>query len=188
MKKDKILSVLLAIFFCVALAVIFAGGCSSTAYYHPNKPESAWGDDLYLCEASVEVLAETGRMQVGSQEQAVEDCMRGLGYVYGHDPHPDTNVGELAGYDSPETEYSVMESAYHIEVLAEQRRAYLIDTGVRGVYVKHVDLGAEGQWFRVMIGSYETLDSARRLKEHLASQYGLRNLVILREDDILAGY
>ncbi|THB71890.1 MAG: SPOR domain-containing protein [Desulfovibrio sp.] len=176
------------IFILTFFALLVLGGCKSTAYYHPNKPESAWGDDQWLCEASVEVLAETGRLDVPSEEQAVEDCMRGLGYVYGHDPHPNVNTSEMAGFDSTETEYSVMESAYHIQVLAEQRRAYLIDTGVRGVYVKHVDLGSEGQWFRVMIGSYENLDSARRLKDELSSRYGLRNLVILRENDILAGY
>lgn len=173
----------------LVLAALAAGGCrSDNAYYHPNKPETAWADDLWLCTASAEVLAETGRLRTGSEEGEIQQCMQGLGYVYGHEPVVQTNQGLNPGYDMPSTEYSVMESAYHIQVLAEQRRLYLLDTGVRGVFVKHVNLGDDGDWFRVMIGSYESVDGAQRLKGELESRYGLRNLVIMRENDILAGY
>lgn len=172
-------------FLVLAALAVLAGCASQKPYYHPKKPQSVWEADLEHCRINVEELYYTGRLIQPDIESGIEHCMRAKGYVYGHDPHPEPEAASRDFLDTSETEFSILESAYHTQDLAEKRRQYLLKTGVRGVFLRAKDLGSEGLWFWVMIGSYETLDSARQHKEHFFQNFGLHNLRIVKQDSIL---
>ena len=174
-------------FLCLALALL-AVGCSAKTYYHPKRPQAEWDSDKANCEYNVEVLQETGRLDGKTFSEGVKDCMRAKGYVFGHEPQPTPEAAKADYMDDTQTEYSILEGAYHTQELAEKRRDYLMSTKVRGVFVRQMDLGSEGVWYWVLIGSRETLSGAQQLQAELYDKYGITHMRIIKRQDVAAAY
>lgn len=165
---------------CLASIAILSGCGSRSAYYHPKKPASTWDKDFADCRDTAKFLLETGRgLSGGGLGDEIKDCMQAKGYHYGSDSPPVIHEVQASASDTAQTEYNVLESTWHTQQLAQERLAYLKSTHIRGAFIRPVQ-GQDGTWYRVLIGSRETLDGAKQLQYELWHDHNLRYTYIVK--------
>ncbi|QJT10258.1 SPOR domain-containing protein [Oceanidesulfovibrio marinus] len=171
------LSLLVLGLVCIA---ILSGCGSRSAYYHPKKPASVWDEDFADCRDTAKFLLETGRgVSGGGLGDEIKDCMEAKGYCYGSDAPPAVCEVQTSANDTAQTEYNVLESTWHTPQLAKERLAYLQSTHIRGAFIRPVQT-EKGMWYRVLIGSRETLQGAKELQYDLWRNHNLRYTYIVK--------
>lgn len=75
--------------------------------------------------------------------------------------------------------YAIQESSWNEVAQAKRRAGQLAAKGL-SAWVKSVNLGAKGVWHRVMIGSFETLATAKRHKLDLSKRFALSHTLIIK--------
>ncbi|MFW5733975.1 MAG: SPOR domain-containing protein [Oceanidesulfovibrio sp.] len=167
---------------CLVCAAVLAGCGTRSNYYHPKKPVSAWDQDMSHCRDTAKFLLETGRgLSGGGMQAEIKDCMQAKGYHYGADAPPVVDEVSASATDTAQTEYNVLESTWHTEQLAQERLDYLRRTDIRGAFIRPHPT-AEGTWYRVLIGSRETLSGAKQLQYELWHEHNLRHTYIVKRD------
>lgn len=162
--------------------VVLAGCGVRPSYYHPKKPAASWDKDLSHCRDTAKYLLETGRgLSGGGMQEEVKDCMQAKGYRYGADAPPIIEEASASASDTAQTEYNVLESTWHTEQLALQRLDYLRRTNIQGAFVRSHQT-ADGTWYRVLIGSRETLSGAKNLQYRLWNEHNLRYTYIVKRN------
>ncbi|TVM15562.1 hypothetical protein DPQ33_15305 [Oceanidesulfovibrio indonesiensis] len=134
------------------------------------------------CRDTAKYLLETDRgLSGGGLQDEIQDCMEAKGYRYGADSPPIIMEASTSAMDTAETEYNVLESTWHNEHLALQRLDYLRRTNVPGAFVRphHTE---DGTWYRVLIGSRETLNGAKDLQYRLWQEHNLRYTYIVKRN------
>ncbi len=167
----------------MAVAGALLTGCAaSTEYYHPKKPTGVWDADYLHCRDAADWLIKTGRNQTPTLESEIAHCMQAKGYVYDAEmPAPAHEEAMAEATDDSETEYNILESTWHSQTLAEQRRAYLLGTNVPGVFIRKHET-PQGTWWRVLVGQHERLSGAKQIQYDLWQNYGLRYTYIVKRD------
>lgn len=75
--------------------------------------------------------------------------------------------------------YAIQESSWATPAEAKRRAGQLARKGLAS-WVRSIDLGSKGVWYRVMIGDFPTLDKARRHKLDLARRHSLGHVLVVR--------
>ncbi len=189
---EKRLFVSVRFFSCIllCLGIFFISSCASKTgrnagaaynFYHPMKPVQAWEEDLDQCQESIRVLHSSGRNLLEDKEQSLRHCMEAKGYVYNAPPMPVNNSFEQRSTNEELfPEYSILESVWHSPELAEKRAVYLRGTGLSNVSVSPVNLGMQGTWFRVLIGSAESRNDLFGLLRDVREGNGLQHARVIR--------
>jgi len=86
-------------------------------------------------------------------------------------------MASVTGSDQGNGELTLQESSFQNAREAETRARSLERLGVPARVVM-ADLGDKGVWFRVMIGSFSSMQEARRYKQQLSTRHDLAHLII----------
>ncbi len=93
-----------------------------------------------------------------------------------HDPTVNTNAKQKS------VQYVVLESSYSDEQTAKKRAHALEQMGL-SVKTDAMIMGKRGIWYRVLLGSYASLEAAKQVQDELEKKNGLHDLVILKVDE-----
>ncbi len=148
-------------------------------YYHPHKSFTRWAEDMDHCRYSVNALLSSDRLEQGSFDEGVASCMSAKGYVHGFRPFPTPPSVEELGILPPGAQFTLLDSTWHSTSMAQNRADYLERTGIWTTSVRSWDSGLDGVWQQVSIGSFDSLQAARRERDRLAHTHGLHDLKII---------